>query len=228
MSACFMVRAKLANPSDREAFDRWYRDEHFPEAVKALAPRQAWRGWSDLEPLVHTALYEFDTLGQARALPGSEAMKRLVAEFDRAWGEKVVRERDRVEVVQSHGARLPRAVLDESHIHPAIRDKVATNRMDFVREVQAAIAEHAVVVVGMRQNPWPKKARRLLERAGIAHRYLEYGSYLSAWRRRNALKMWTGWPTFPMVFVKGTLVGGAQDLERLIASGELKKLLAQT
>jgi len=37
--------------------------------------------------------------------------------------------------------------------------------------------------------------------------------------------MWTGWPTFPMIFVKGTLVGGAVDLEKLIASGELATLL---
>ena len=37
--------------------------------------------------------------------------------------------------------------------------------------------------------------------------------------------MWTGWPTFPMVFVKGTLVGGASDLDKLIAGGELKKML---
>jgi glutaredoxin-related protein len=42
---------------------------------------------------------------------------------------------------------------------------------------------------------------------------------------RNALKMWTGWPTFPMVFVRGTLVGGADDLRRLIDSGELQVLL---
>jgi glutaredoxin-related protein len=40
------------------------------------------------------------------------------------------------------------------------------------------------------------------------------------------LKMWTGWPTFPMVFVKGVLVGGATDVQALISSGELKKLLA--
>jgi glutaredoxin-related protein len=60
----------------------------------------------------------------------------------------------------------------------------------------------------------------------VAHRYLEYGSYTSDWRRRNTLKMWTGWPTFPMVFVRGTLVGGAQDLQALIDSGELKRLLA--
>jgi glutaredoxin-related protein len=120
---------------------------------------------------------------------------------------------------------MPRPVLDEAHIHPAIREKVATNRMGYVKEVQAAIAAHPVVVVGMRQNPAPRKARRALEAAGIAHHYLEYGSYVSEWRNRNALKMWTGWPTFPMVFVKGVLVGGADDVIKLIESGELKKML---
>ncbi len=69
-------------------------------------------------------------------------------------------------------------------------------------------------------------ARKALQAAGAAFKYLEYGSYLSQWRLRNALKMWTGWPTFPMVFVKGTLVGGASDLDALISSGELKRLLA--
>src|SRR5688572_23535959 len=92
-----------------------------------------------------------------------------------------------------------------------------------VREVQAAIAASEVVVVGMKQNPWPRKARKALDAAGIQYRYLEYGSYFSMWRRRMALKMWTGWPTFPMVFVKGVLVGGADDVIRLIESGELKK-----
>jgi glutaredoxin-related protein len=33
--------------------------------------------------------------------------------------------------------------------------------------------------------------------------------------------MWTGWPTFPMVFVRGVLVGGASDLIKLIESEEL-------
>jgi glutaredoxin-related protein len=124
-----------------------------------------------------------------------------------------------------HHRAMPRPILEESRIHPAIREKVATNRTDIVREVEAAIAAHPIVVVGMRQNPMPKKARRLLERAGLACKYLEYGSYFGEWRRRNALKMWTGWPTFPMVFVKGVLVGGADDLEKLIDSGELARLL---
>src|SRR5436190_21557660 len=120
---------------------------------------------------------------------------------------------------------MPRPILDESHIHPAVREKVATSRVDIVREVESAIAANAVVVVGMRQNPAPRRARRVLDPAKISYKYLEYGSYLSEWRRRTALKMWTGWPTFPMVFVKGVFVGGAADLGRLIANGEIKAML---
>ena len=120
---------------------------------------------------------------------------------------------------------MPRSILDEDHIHPAIRTTIADANADIVNEVKAAIASNAVVVVGMAQNPFPRKARAALDAAKVPYRYIEYGSYLSGWRRRNALKMWTGWPTFPMIFVKGTLVGGANDLKRLIASGELSRLL---
>lgn len=120
---------------------------------------------------------------------------------------------------------MARPILDESCIHSAIREKVAGNRQELVHEVQAAIAAHAVVVVGMAMNPMPKKARRLLDAAGVPYHYLEYGSYFNTWRQRNALKMWTGWPTFPMVFVKGTLVGGADDVKKLLASGEMQKLI---
>jgi len=120
---------------------------------------------------------------------------------------------------------MPRPVLEEDRIHPEIRDRIANYRSEIVKEVEEAVNSNAIVVVGMRHNPFPKKARRLLDDAGFRYRYLEYGSYLRDWRRRLALKMWAGWPTFPMVFVKGVLVGGASDLEKLIASGELKEMV---
>ena len=120
---------------------------------------------------------------------------------------------------------MPRPILDEAHIHPAIRDTIANHEQAIVREVQAAIAANSVVIVGMKQNPFPKMARKLLGAEGIAYTYLEYGSYFGDWRRRTALKLWTGWPTLPMVFVKGVLVGGANDLKALAKSGELQKLL---
>ena len=121
---------------------------------------------------------------------------------------------------------MPRHTLDESNIHPAIRETIASHHRDIVDEVQAAVAAHDVVIVGMSQNPAPRRARALLKDKGVAFHYLEYGSYFGEWRRRNALKMWTGWPTFPLVFVKGTLVGGADDLTALAESGELATMLA--
>lgn len=120
---------------------------------------------------------------------------------------------------------MSRPVLEESSLHPAIRDKVANLHADIVHNVRSAAASNPVLVVGMGWNIPARRARRALDAAGVAYQYLEFGNYLSLWRRRNALKMWTGWPTFPMVFVKGQLIGGTSDLQRLIDSGELKRLL---
>ena len=116
---------------------------------------------------------------------------------------------------------MPRNVLHEVQVHPAARGKIASYGSDIIQEVQAAVEANEVVVVGMGMNPFPRKARKMLDAAGIAYKYLEYGSYLSQYRKRLPLKLWTGWPTFPMVFVKSVLVGGADDLARLIAKGEV-------
>ena len=117
---------------------------------------------------------------------------------------------------------MPRPILDETHIHPAIRSKVVGHQQAMVQEVIAAIRGNDVVVVGMGLNPFPKKACKALDLIKQPYKYLEYGNYFNTWRERNALKMWTGWPTFPMVFVKCTLVGGASDLKAMIDSGEFK------
>ena len=103
MTTCFIVRAELVDRSIKEDFDRWYQDEHLPDALEAFGARRAWRGWSDENPGVHYAFYEFDDTAAARAIPGSEALVRLVAEFDRCWGERVVRTRQIVEVKQVIG-----------------------------------------------------------------------------------------------------------------------------
>ena len=121
---------------------------------------------------------------------------------------------------------MPRATLDEANIHPAVREFIAGQHAGTVQQVQYALQRHPVVVVGMSQNPFVKKARKALDASGVAHHDIDIGGYLSEWRRRNVLKMWSGWPTFPMVFVKGVLVGGAQEVDKLIASGELQRLLA--
>ena len=110
---------------------------------------------------------------------------------------------------------MPRRFLDDTRIHPAIRDRVARTGHAVIDEVEAAVRAHRVVVVGMAMNPFPRRARRLLDAAGVPCRYLSSGSDLAGYRTRLPLKMWTGWSTFPMVFVDGVLIGGADDLARL-------------
>lgn len=99
MSAILMVRAQVPE-ADHDAFDRWYRDEHLPDAVKAFNANGAWRGWSDVEPGLHYAFYEFDSLDRVNALMGSDAIKDLIAEFDRCWEGRVTRAREVVENIQ--------------------------------------------------------------------------------------------------------------------------------
>jgi monothiol glutaredoxin len=120
---------------------------------------------------------------------------------------------------------MARPIFDEARIHPAIREKIAGWGVGIVEEVRLAIEAKAIVVVGMKMNPAPKRARKLLDAAGLDYTYLEYGSYLSGYRRRLPLKLWTGWQTFPMVFVRGILIGGASDLQKLLADGRLQEML---
>jgi monothiol glutaredoxin len=45
-------------------------------------------------------------------------------------------------------------------------------------------------------------------------------------RFRQELSSLSGWPTIPQLFVKGELVGGADIVEELAATGELERKLA--
>ena len=100
MTACLMVRANV-DPSVHDAFDSWYRDEHLPDACRAFRPLSARRGWSRLDPDVHIAMYEFADAAAADAVMASDAIKALIAEFDRLWAGKVTRTREVVEFRQT-------------------------------------------------------------------------------------------------------------------------------
>jgi glutaredoxin-related protein len=115
-----------------------------------------------------------------------------------------------------------RKVLDPIRIAPAATEKLEAFHADVVDEVASAVTKHAVVVVGMSQNPHVKNVKKALTEAGVEFQYLEYGSYFSEWKKRLAIKLWSGWPTFPQVFVRGILVGGEDLTKAAIADGTLQ------
>lgn len=118
-----------------------------------------------------------------------------------------------------------RPALPVDRIQPAALRHLSDFHADTVREVSEAVSRNDVVVVGMAQNPHVKNVRQALSAAGIGFTYLEYGSYFSQWAKRLAIKMWSGWPTFPQVYVRGTLIGGASETKAALEDGSFKQRL---
>ena len=121
---------------------------------------------------------------------------------------------------------MARRVLSDTQHSESIAKQLSERHNGILDEVIAAVESNDIVVVGMAQNPHCGKARRALDEAGLTFTYLEYGSYFSAWSERLAIKMWSGWPQFPQVFVKGMLMGGNADLRRGLEDGSVKARLS--
>lgn len=115
------------------------------------------------------------------------------------------------------------------HLHTteAAAQAIAAFHPDVVHRVAEQVQTHDVVVVGMATNVFVGRARTALTQAGVAFEYLEIGGYLSQWKERLAVKMWSGWPTFPQVFVKGRLIGGCAETQAALANGDLQRWLEQ-
>lgn len=100
--AYFVVRATVADPGKRAAFDKWYGREHLPDASKSFGVTKAWRFWSLTDPSLHQATYEFaDEAALDRAMKGEE-LKRLVADFNHDWPD-VTRTRETFVLAEEFG-----------------------------------------------------------------------------------------------------------------------------
>lgn len=100
--ALFTVRAVVSDASKRAAFDDWYRKEHLPQAIEAFGAEKAWRTWSEIDPSVHSATYQFSDRSALDRGTTGEPMKVLVAEFDRVW-PGVTRTREVARLVEGSG-----------------------------------------------------------------------------------------------------------------------------
>ena len=103
MPTYFIVRATVSDPAQRAAFDKWYAQEHLPDAVKTFGAQKAWRFWSDTDPAVHQASYQFADRAALDHGTAPEKMKRLVADFDKAW-PGIPRSREIITLVEEFDA----------------------------------------------------------------------------------------------------------------------------
>jgi monothiol glutaredoxin len=100
--------------------------------------------------------------------------------------------------------------------------------MSELREQIQAIIENEPVALFMKGTPQfvmcgnSDRALRALRDAGAPVTAVDV---LPDPQIRQELSALSGWPTIPQVFVKGELIGGADIVEELAASGELQAKL---
>jgi glutaredoxin-related protein len=114
-----------------------------------------------------------------------------------------------------------RPLLPESNIDLLAQKSIESFHADIVNEVKEAVGKNKIVVVGMAQNPVVKAAKKNLKERGIDFKYIGYGSYMGKWKQRLAIKLWSGWPTFPQVFIDGKLIGGNAELKLWLAKNKI-------
>jgi monothiol glutaredoxin len=98
---------------------------------------------------------------------------------------------------------------------------------DLRDQIQTVIADEPVALFMKGTPQWvmcgnSDRALRALQEAGAPVTAVDV---LPDPRIRQELSAVSGWPTIPQVFVRGELIGGADIVEELAASGELRQKL---
>jgi monothiol glutaredoxin len=100
--------------------------------------------------------------------------------------------------------------------------------MSELRETIQQVIQNEPVALFMKGTPQfvmcgnSERALRALREAGAPVTAVDI---LPDPRIRQELSELSGWPTIPQVFVRGELIGGADIVEELAASGELERTL---
>lgn len=99
--------------------------------------------------------------------------------------------------------------------------------MDIITQIKQQIAEH-VILLYMKGSPklpqcgFSARAVQCIDACGVDFASVDV---LSNPEIRQTLPLVANWPTFPQLYVKGELIGGADIIAEMYESGELGPLL---
>ena len=99
--------------------------------------------------------------------------------------------------------------------------------MDIENKLKEQIKENSILIY-MKGTPYEPRcgfSARTIQALIECESQFSYVDILENNDVRMALPKVSDWPTFPQVFIKGELVGGADIISQMHESGELKKLV---
>ncbi|CAM9184097.1 unnamed protein product [Phaeothamnion confervicola] len=93
--------------------------------------------------------------------------------------------------------------------------------------INDTVTQNAVVVFSKSSCPYCHNAKRALARIGCKPLVVELNQVPDGSEIQSTLARMTGRRTVPNVFVGGKAIGGGDDTEALLRSGELKRLVEE-
>ncbi|HNK51270.1 MAG TPA: Grx4 family monothiol glutaredoxin [Nitrospira sp.] len=101
---------------------------------------------------------------------------------------------------------------------------------DIAAEIASIVSNNRVVLFmkGTPQFPqcgFSSRAAQILQACGVPE--FAYRNVLESPELREGIKAYSSWPTIPQLYVDGEFIGGADIMQEMYASGELRALLAE-
>lgn len=99
--------------------------------------------------------------------------------------------------------------------------------MDTIQRIEAQLKEHPVLLFMKGSPTFPQcgfsaRAAQILQQAGVPFTHV---NIFEEPEIREALKIYSNWPTFPQLYVQGELIGGSDIMLDMFERGELQPLL---
>jgi monothiol glutaredoxin len=100
--------------------------------------------------------------------------------------------------------------------------------MSIMDAIKAQIEENPILLYmkGTPQQPQCGFSARTVQALMACGERFAYINILDNPEIRENLKVYSNWPTFPQLYVKGELVGGCDIVTEMYESGELKELVS--
>jgi len=99
----------------------------------------------------------------------------------------------------------------------------------YLDEIKKEIAENSVLLYakGTKEQPRCGFSVTTIEILNSYNIDFSVINVLTDFDKKEALKEFSQWPTFPQLYIKGELIGGCDLTKELHESGELKNILAK-
>ncbi len=101
--------------------------------------------------------------------------------------------------------------------------------MDVNETIKQQIEENPILLYmkGTPQAPQCGFSAKTVQALMACGERFAYVNILDNQELREALKVYSSWPTYPQLYVKGELVGGCDIILEMYESGELEKLVKE-